>query len=169
MDEILKTAIEEKDKLINNMQTIMMSTIDSEGKPNSSYAPSVIDSCGNYYVYISKLSKHTLNMLNNPNVSMMIIEDESKTENVFGRKRFTMDSDVKVIDRDSEEWKEVILLMENKFGETMTYLKDLTDFYLFKLKPESGLLVHGFARAFKFVGDGLNEIQYLNDKGHNKK
>ena len=169
MDEILKTAIEEKDKLINNMQTIMMSTIDSEGKPNSSYAPSVIDSYGNYYVYISKLSKHTLNMLNNPNVSMMIIEDESKTENVFGRKRFTMDSDVKVIDRDSEEWKEVILLMENKFGETMTYLKDLTDFYLFKLKPESGLLVHGFARAFKFVGDGLNEIQYLNDKGHNKK
>ena len=58
--------------------------------------------------------------------------------------------------------------MENKFGETLSYLKNMTDFNLFKLIPSKGLLVHGFARAFTFSGEKLDEINYLNEVGHSK-
>ena len=169
MDKILNEAIEEKEKIVKKMKTIILSTTDDKGSPNASYAPSATDEYGNFYIYISSLSKHTKNLLITNIASLMIIEDESDAENLFARKRFTIKSQASTILRDTKEWTEKINLLEQKFPEQIAFLKDLTDFHLFKLKPISGLLVHGFARAFRFKGEGLNELDYLNDKGHTKK
>ena len=89
-DDLLLKAQEAKNKLFDDMQTITLSTLSKNNEPNSSYAPSIVDSDGNFYIYISSLSKHTLNLIDNPKLSAMIIEDESKAENIFGRKRFTI-------------------------------------------------------------------------------
>ena len=167
--DIKAQAIYEKEMLLNNMNSIILSTVDDKNKPNASYAPAAIDENGDFIIYISSLSRHTLNLLVNSFSSIMIVEDESKTENIFGRKRLTLDVSSKEVERDTDEWNEKINLLENKFGETLTFLKGLTDFHLFKLAPSSGLLVHGFARAFVFSGEGLQDISYLNDKGHSKK
>tara|TARA_B100000686_G_scaffold311564_1_gene355356 strand:- start:268 stop:777 length:510 start_codon:yes stop_codon:yes gene_type:complete len=169
MDKLLSEAIKEKEKIINEMNTLILSTHDNNGNPNASYAPSAIDKKGNFYIYISSLSEHTKNLLITKKTSFMIIEDESTCENLFARKRFTVKSKVSEITRDSEDWKDKIALLENKFPEQIVFLKDLTDFHLFKLKPISGLLVHGFARAFRFKGNALDELDHLNEKGHTKK
>ena len=169
MDELLIKAMTAKDELMANMKTIIISTVSKGLNPNASYAPSVISSDGSLYIYISSLSKHTKNLINNPKASIMIIEDESHSENIFGRKRFTMDVTSYKIKRDSEEWLDTIEVMENKFGDTVTFLKNMTDFYMFKLVPQTGLLVHGFARAFRFDGENLSNVSYLNEKGHTQK
>tara|TARA_B100001996_G_scaffold292219_1_gene232430 strand:- start:134 stop:646 length:513 start_codon:yes stop_codon:yes gene_type:complete len=169
MNDTLSKAIKEKEKIISEMNTMILSTTDSKGIPNASYAPTTIDESGNFYIYISELSKHTQNLLNSNNASLMIIEDESKSDNLFARRRFTMNSNSKEVVRDSNEWNEKIQLLENKFKEQIGFLKNMTDFHLFKLTPIDGLLVHGFGRAFRFVGEGLNQIKHLNDKGHTEK
>lgn len=171
MDEILKEAILQKDSIISNMNTIILSTNCHEGNPNASYAPCVRDEKGYFYIYISKLSKHANNLLQNSILSMMIIEDEASSENIFARKRLTMNCKAVEIERDSLSWIEKISLLENKFGDSVKYLKTLTDFHLFKIEPRDGLLVYGFARAFRFEGRLLDQIKFLNDKGHttNKK
>ena len=169
MDQLIVDATKAKDKLISEMNTVILSTVSKDQSPNSSYAPAFVDDNNNFYVYISSLSKHTRNLLENPIVSIMIIEDESECENIFGRKRFTMDANSEEIRRDSDEWISIIDSMEEKFGDTIKYLKDMTDFYLFKFKPHKGLLVHGFARAFRFYGEKLEKIDYMNDKGHTAK
>tara|TARA_Y100001970_G_scaffold52986_1_gene67026 strand:- start:4538 stop:5050 length:513 start_codon:yes stop_codon:yes gene_type:complete len=169
MNETLSKAIKEKEKIINEMDTVILSTADSNGMPNASYAPTTTDKKGNFYIYISELSKHTQNLLNSNNASLMIIEDESKSNNLFARRRFTMNSKSKEIIRDSSEWNEKIELLENKFKEQIGFLKNMTDFHLFKLTPTDGLLVHGFGKAFRFVGQELNQINHLNDKGHTEK
>ena len=168
MDKILIEALKEKDKLVKAMNTIILSTNDNNGIPNSSYAPSCIDQNGNFYVYISELSKHTQNLLHDNKVSLMIIEDESQCENIFARKRFTMNAESSHLERESNVWNEKIKLFEEKFTEQMSFLKTLTDFHLFKITPYDGLLIHGFARAFRLTGAGLKQINYLNDKGHKK-
>tara|TARA_Y100001935_G_scaffold213733_1_gene184612 strand:+ start:453 stop:968 length:516 start_codon:yes stop_codon:yes gene_type:complete len=168
-DSLILEAKEKKNEMISSMSSIILSTISKQGEPNSSYAPSVVDCDGNFYIYISSLSKHTSNLEVNSKLSLMIIEDESKAENIFGRKRFTMDADSHIIERDSSEWRSAIDMMEQKFGDTVKFLKDMTDFHMFKIIPFSGLLVHGFARAFNFYGEGLSEIRYLNEKGHTQK
>ena len=169
MDEKLSEAIKEKERIFSEMDTIILSTTDDKGMPNSSYAPTALDNEGNFYIYISELSKHTQNLLSSNNVSFMIIEDECKSENIFARRRFTINGQSKEVIRDSEEWNNKIRLLENKFKDQINFLKNMTDFHLFKLIPENGLLVHGFGRAFRFVGKGLNQIKHLNDKGHTEK
>ena len=169
MDEILEEAIKHKENIINKMKTVILSTVNDKGEPNASYAPCCKDDGNDLYIYISKLSKHTDNLINNPVVSVMIIEDEEKADNLFARKRLTITSYAKVIERDSDEWVGKMKLMEHKFGEPIVYLKNLTDFYLFRLEAKEGLLVHGFARAFRFVGQGLDQIKHLNDQGHTEK
>ena len=168
-DSLILEAKEKKNEMISSMSSIILSTISKQGEPNSSYAPSVVDCDGNFYIYISSLSKHTSNLEVNSKLSLMIIEDESKAENIFVRKRFTMDADSHIIERDSSEWRSAIDMMEQKFGDTVKFLKDMTDFHMFKIIPFRGLLVHGFARAFNFYGEGLSEIRYLNEKGHTQK
>ena len=169
MDPILVEAKEKKEELVFKAKTIILSTVSKNGQPNASYAPCIVDSDNNFFIYISSLSKHTANLINNPILSLMIIEDESESENIFGRKRFTMDAIANQVKRDSEKWSKIIKLMEDKFGETISYLKNMTDFYMFKIKPQNGLLVHGFARAFRFSGNKLDDIHYLNEKGHTQK
>ena len=168
MDELLIEANKEKDLLFKNMKTIILSTVDKNDKPNASYAPSVIDDKNYFYIYVSMLSKHTTNLIKSNKASIMIIEDEHKSENIFARKRLTMSVNSVLINRDDKKWDSVIALMEKKFGNSITFLKDLTDFNLFKLSPTDGLLVYGFGRAFKYSGTELNKIDFLNDKGHTK-
>ena len=170
MNNILVEAKNEKDLLLSQMNTIILSTIDKHGLPNASYAPSIVDDDkSTFFVYISKLSKHTRNLLHNNKVSLMIIEDESKSEKIFGRKRFTCTAKATVIKRETPEWENRIKQFENKFGDTINHIKDMTDFTLFKLKAEDGLLVYGFARAFNFSGENLKNINFLNEVGHQTK
>ena len=83
MDQILEEAMKEKNILISEMKSIILSTNSFMNIPNSSYAPSIQSSDGNFYIYVSELSKHTSNILVNPKISIMIIEDESKSDNLF--------------------------------------------------------------------------------------
>ena len=168
MDKILIEAKSEKDKLFSDMKTIILSTISDKGELNVSYAPAVLGSEGELYIYISRLSKHTSNLMSHPNLSIMIIEDESKSEHIFARKRFTMDAKSEIIDRDSDKWNKIIDLMEAKFGDTIKTLKDMSDFYMFQLTPLKGLLVYGFGRAFHFTKDDLEQPKHINDKGHSR-
>ena len=169
MDKILIEAKEAKNRLIDKMQTLMLSTVDSQGNPNSSYAPSIVDEKNNFYIYISNLSKHSRNLKQTSKASIMIIEDEKDSENIFGRKRLTLDVNVENIKRDSTLWKSKIKFLKDKFPDTMSFLVKLTDFNLFKLTPENGLLVYGFGKAFKYDDGNLVNPKHINNGGHTKK
>tara|TARA_Y100001968_G_C18902848_1_gene501569 strand:+ start:25 stop:537 length:513 start_codon:yes stop_codon:yes gene_type:complete len=169
MTKLEKEAINEKNDIVKKMQSINISTICENSVPNSSYAPAAIDEEGNYYIYVSELSKHTRNLLINSKVSIMLIEDEVTSKNIFARKRFTINANAEIINRDTQNWYEKIQLLESKFGESIKFLKEMTDFHLFKLVPIDGLLVYGFGKAFNFVGKNLEEIKHLNEIGHKKK
>ena len=162
----MKEVLKEKEKLINKMNSLILGTIDSNNIPNSSYAPFGVDKNNNFYIFISELSKHTKNIITNQEVSMMIIEDESSCQTIFARKRFTITGRASKIPRESNEWVEKINILERKFDDTFSYLKNMKDFHLFQIIPKKGLLVYGFGKAFNLEGPELVNIVHLNDKGH---
>ena len=159
-------AISEKKLLLDNLDTVILSTIDESGMPNSSYAPIALDENGYIYIYISELAKHTDNIIANKKVSVMFIEDESKAANLYARKRLTINVIPEHIDRDTEDWNRKMIILENKFSETIKALKNMTDFHLFRLKPKDALLVYGFGKAFRFKGEDLAQLSHVNEKGH---
>lgn len=147
-------------------RTLQLATVGAEGRPNVSYAPYVQNQEG-YFVLISKIARHARNLLENPNVSLMMIEDEESSKQLFARKRLTFDAVANVVERDTEMWQQVVGQMKERFGEIIDGLSQLEDFVLFNLKPESGLFVKGFGQAYQVSGDDLVDFVHLRE-GHKK-
>ncbi|HHX8631623.1 heme utilization protein HutZ [Vibrio diabolicus] len=147
-------------------RTLQLATVDAEGRPNVSYAPYVQNQEG-YFVLISKIARHARNLLENPNVSLMMIEDEESSKQLFARKRLTFDAVANVVERDTEMWHQVVGQMKERFGEIIDGLSQLEDFVLFNLKPESGLFVKGFGQAYQVSDDDLVDFVHLQE-GHKK-
>ncbi|HFQ5404002.1 TPA: heme utilization protein HutZ [Vibrio vulnificus] len=147
-------------------QTLQLATVDADGRPNVSYAPFVQNQEG-YFVLISKIARHARNLLDNPQVSLMMIEDEEGAKQLFARKRLTFDAVASVIERDTQLWHQVITQMEERFGEIVSGLSQLEDFVLFNLKAERGLFVKGFGQAYQVSGDDLVDFVHLQE-GHRK-
>ncbi|RZP88932.1 heme utilization protein HutZ [Vibrio vulnificus] len=147
-------------------QTLQLATVDADGRPNVSYAPFVQNQEG-YFVLISKIARHARNLLENPQVSLMMIEDEEGAKQLFARKRLTFDAVASVIERDTQLWHQVITQMEERFGEIVSGLSQLEDFVLFNLKAERGLFVKGFGQAYQVSGYDLVDFVHLQE-GHRK-
>ncbi|KAB0301056.1 heme utilization protein HutZ [Vibrio fortis] len=147
-------------------RTLQLATVDEEGRPNVSYAPFVQNQEG-YFVLISDIARHARNLKANPNVSLMMIEDEESSKQLYARKRLTFDATASVVERESELWTQVIAQMKDRFGEIIDGLSQLQDFSLFNLKAENGLFVKGFGQAYQVSGDDLVDFVHLQE-GHKK-
>lgn len=147
-------------------KTIQLATVDAEGRPNVSYAPFVQNQEG-YFVLISQIARHARNLEVNPQVSLMMIEDEDSSKQLFARKRLTFDAVATVVERNTELWQQVVAQMEGRFGEIIQGLSQLEDFVLFNLKVDSGLFVKGFGQAYQVSGDDLVDFVHLQE-GHKK-
>ncbi|KJY82836.1 HugZ protein [Vibrio galatheae] len=147
-------------------RTLQLATVDENGRPNVSYAPYVQNQDG-YFVLISEIARHARNLQVNPNVSIMMIEDEESSKQLFARKRLTFDAVASVVERDSAQWTQVIAQMQQRFGEIIDGLSQLQDFVLFNLKADKGLFVKGFGQAYQVSGDDLVDFVHLQE-GHKK-
>ncbi|MCF7484421.1 MULTISPECIES: heme utilization protein HutZ [Vibrio] len=147
-------------------RTLQLATVDEEGRPNVSYAPFVQNQEG-YFVLISDIARHARNLKANPQVSLMMIEDEESSKQLYARKRLTFDAQASVVERETVLWTQVIGQMQERFGEVIDGLSQLQDFSLFNLKAENGLFVKGFGQAYQVSGDDLVDFVHLQE-GHKK-
>jgi putative heme iron utilization protein len=102
-----------------------------------------------FYIYVSELAAHTKNMLHNNRVSVLFIMPESETQNLFARERIVFDCTISEIQQDDEIYETQLQAMQEKFGETVALLRNLTDFYLLALTPVTGKYIAGFGKAFE--------------------
>ena len=147
-------------------RTLQLATVDEAGRPNVRYAPFVQNQEG-YFVLISDIARHACNLKANPQVSLMMIEDEESSKQLYARKRLTFDAQASVVERETELWTQVIGQMQERFGEIIDGLSQLQDFSLFNLKAENGLFVKGFGQAYQVSGDDLVDFVHLQE-GHKK-
>jgi putative heme iron utilization protein len=150
-------------ELMASQQTLLLSTASANGVPDISYAPFVRDHAGVFYIYVSEMSSHTANMLNNPRASILFIRPESESDNLFTRERAVLNCSVKEISRDDAIYADRTQALQDKFGEVVSVLRSLSDFHLFALRPENGRYIVGFGRTFTInVIDGT--LLHINSK-----
>lgn len=152
----------EYEKFPQEFASIIISTVNSQGIPNASYTPLVMDEAKNIYIYVSGLSSHTTNIQNHPFVSVLFIEDEAKADNIFARRRLSFDCTASLITRETEQWHQIVDNFQERFGDIIEMLRSLPDFRIFKLTPSQGRFVIGFGAAYNISGDNLNQIVHLN-------
>lgn len=154
----LEKATAEYQKFTQEFQSIIISTVNNEGLPNGSYTPFVMDESKNIYIYISGLSTHTQNLNVNPRASVLFIEDEAQTPQIFARRRLNYDCTAALIERETDEWKNIVDKFQARFGEIIEMLRGLADFRIFKLTPHNGRFVIGFGAAYHISGDNFDKL-----------
>ncbi len=158
----------EREKLEREMRafrgtrrSVVLATADGEGLPDASYAPCLEDAQGNVYIFVSGLARHTQNLLAAGRVSVLFIEDEGETANVFARRRLTLDCTATPIPRDHPDWSGVLDGLAERLGKLVETLRGLADFQLFRLTARSATYVRGFGQTFRFEGEGLKQVSMV--------
>jgi len=145
-------------KLINEQRTLHLATRAPSGNPEASYAPFIVDESGNFYIFVSKLSRHTRNLLEHPVLSVLLIEPEADAQQVFARKRLSYRCNAEVIRREDSEWELRLDAFESRFGAIIDMLRSLDDFVLFRLVPLDGSFVKGFGQAYTLDAHSIEHV-----------
>lgn len=141
-----------------------MATMGADGMPTVSYAPFVkFGSC--FYVYASGLSRHTQDLLETARISVMFIEDEANSGNMFARKRLTFPCHSTVMPPQGVVREGILDLFEHTFGAIFTVIRPLQDFVLFQLDPMDGIYVEGFGQAYR-IDAALLHATHIGGVGH---
>jgi len=157
-----KESIKESfDHFKKNVKTLHLSTITRNGKPNASYSPFVSDAEGHLYIFVSGLASHTQDLLDTADASVLLMEDEAKTRQIFARQRISYQCSVEIVSRKNEGYLKHLNAMEKRFGNIMELLRTLPDFILFRLTPHQGQYVKGFGKAYKLIGSSLLELEHI--------
>lgn len=154
-------------ELLDPFESTVLGTLGSNGYPFSSYAPFYYDG-EVVYIFISDIATHDKNIQATPKASAFFIEDESITENIFRRKRISLQCDVKKIDRESQQFTLVMQNFQAKFeASTLTMLMGMNDFNLYALTPIYGEATFGFGEAYNIGGEKMNQlVTRIGDSGH---
>jgi len=154
-------------ELVERSKSIILGTVDAEGTPNASYAPFVqVD--GKFYILVSFMARHTKNLRDIKKASMMFIEDETTSKQLFARERLTIDATTEQIETGSETWNTVIEKLRADHGKVVDIISNMGDFILVALQPVKGAYVNGFGSAY-FVNEALEVLEHRNEVGHGDK
>ena len=148
-------------KFKDSVKTLALATLTEELKPNISYAPFVEDDSGSFYVFLSQLAHHTQDLLSHSVASVLLIEDEQNTRQLFARQRITYECQVDIVLPNDQDYELILDSLHHRFGNIIELLRNLPDFILFKLEPYHGQYVLGFGKAYNLIGDDLNELEHI--------
>lgn len=147
-------------------QSAILGTLSENGYPFSSYAPFYYDG-KSVYIFISNIATHAQNIQRIPKASILFIEDESQTEQIFARKRISLQCDITLIPREDTAFESIMQAFIQKQGETLTMLMGMGDFNLYRLTPIYGEATFGFGEAYHVGGEEMNQlVTRTGDRGH---
>lgn len=154
-----------------NFQTVILGTAAYDNVPDASVAPAVLGPDKAFYAMVSDLSVHTKNMSVGGNASVLIIEDENKSEQILARRRLTFDCKAREVLEAEACYADRMKELKEKFGPLMDQISNMADFHMYRLHPTNGRLINGFGQAFHVNPKNWNEIKQIGGKGqgHKKK
>ncbi|MDG9670781.1 pyridoxamine 5'-phosphate oxidase family protein [Hahella sp. CR1] len=158
--ESLRTEIE---ALIERFKTVQFACVNENNEPLASYAPFVKQD-GDFYIYVSALAPHTACLKTTPVASLLFIEEEQASRNLFARLRLILRCAVLEVSRDSQDYEAMLDRFADKFGPTIAMLRQLPDFSLLRLEITSGRFVKGFGAAYTVTDKAFNQLQQITGK-----
>jgi putative heme iron utilization protein len=126
-----------------------------EGIPFVSMVPYAVASDGSFILHVSRLATHTQDMLDHPEVSLLITESEGSGKMPQALARVTVQGRAEMLDRDSQKHidaRDVYLL---RFPDAAP-LFEFSDFNIVIIKPMSARVIAGFGQAITMTGDDFS-------------
>ena len=161
--ELSGETAEEAATFLGGVKTLQMATASADGEPEASYAPFVRTGDGTFHICVSDLSRHTAHLVATGRASVLMIEDESGSTQLFARRRLVFACSAEQVERGTKRWHSIMDLFERKFGDVIDLIRPLVDFRVFALAPGHGVFVKGFGQAYRIEGHALDALGRVND------
>jgi putative heme iron utilization protein len=129
--------------------SLILSTTSVENEPLTNYSP-FVKLGEDYYISVSSNMPHFKNMFETKKAHVLIIEDEATAGHIYARKRLYFSVDCEV----EEDKEKIFKLFDERYGDQLSFLRDMKDFKILKLTPKEKSLVLGFGAAYKMGTDG---------------
>ena len=130
-------------------QSLVISTTSEENEPLTNYSP-FVKLGQDYYVSVSSALPHYKNMMDTKKAHVLIIEDESNADHIYARKRLYFGASCSL----EEDAEKIFKLFDERYGDKLSFLREMKDFKVIKLTPKERSLVLGFGAAYKMGVDG---------------
>lgn len=146
------------EELINEVKSVMIASINEDGSPLVSTAP--YSRVGNeFQILVSFMAKHTKNLRDRKHVSIMFVEDESTSKQLYARHRLTITSEAELVTKENPLFEKAMVDLRNRHGKVVEVLGNLDDFIMFNFKVIGGSYVNGFGSAY-FVDENLQVMEH---------
>jgi len=146
--------------LKSRMRTLQLATLDEQNEPHCGYTPFMFDG-KDLIVFISQLAVHTRDLLVNPTLGAMLIDDEHDSNNLFARCRLRYQCEAVVIEPTDDRYNTLLDRYQDRHGKVVTLIRQLPDFVLFRLVPKSGVFVIGFGEAYRIEGVNMDRFVHV--------
>jgi putative heme iron utilization protein len=146
--------------LIRSTRIAALGTL-HEGEPNLAMVAYVFaEDFSAFYIHVSRLGKHTVDMETDPRVSLLIVEVDDLRADPQTLARVSLRGIAEILPRTNPGYAQVRNIYLARFPEAQQ-LFSLGDFNLWKITPKGGRFVAGFGRAFNIVPEALRKISSL--------
>lgn len=150
MSELTNEELRERfENFDEDKQSLIISTTDTSGDPLTNYSP-FVKLNGDYYICVSSMLPHYKNMMETKKAHVLIIEDEASANHIYARNRLYFSVEC-ALEPDPEK---IFTLFDARYGDKLSFLRDMKDFKVIRLTPQEKSLVLGFGAAYKMDKDG---------------
>lgn len=146
--------------LMQRVSSVHLATLGEDGLPHTGCVPCLWIDNG-VHIFVSRLSVHTRDLLANPAVSAMMVEDEQDCRQAFARIRVRYQCQAEVIEPSHPDYDARLVAFEQAHGKTVKLLRQLPDFVLFNLIPDDAIFVMGFGQAFRMSGENWSSFEHI--------
>ena len=126
-----------------------------EGVPFVSMVPYAIASDGSFVLHVSRLAAHTQDMLDHPDVSLLITESEASGKIPQALARVTVQGQATMLERDSQKHIDARDVYLSRFPDAAP-LFEFSDFNIVIIKPMSARVIAGLGQAMTITGDDFS-------------
>jgi putative heme iron utilization protein len=146
--------------LIRSTRTAALGTL-HDGEPNlAMVAYAVSADFSAFYIHVSRLGRHTVDMETDPRVSLLIVESDDRRADPQTLARVSLRGIAEILPRSDTSYAQIKNIYLGRFPE-VEQLFSLGDFNLWKITPKGGRFVAGFGRAFNLVPGALKKVSSL--------
>ena len=138
-------------QLIHGRMTAALGTL-HQGVPFVSMVPYAVARDGSFILHVSRLATHTQDMLDSPEVSLLITESEASGKMPQALARVTVQGRAAMLHRDSEKNTEAREVYLSRFPDAAP-LFEFSDFNIFVIKTISARVIAGFGQAVTITGE----------------
>ena len=150
-----------RDRLLE-LRTVVLAVVGELSRPDLGVSPFIRQQDG-LYIFTSHLSQHVRDLLQNGRVTCLLCADEGDSQNIWARNRLKFNASAVEIIRDDIRFETLCDVIAAAHGPTMGLIRNFTDFHMVHLQPEDGVLVMGFAKAFRVSGPAFEIVAHLSE------